>query len=394
MFGSGILDVAVGLVLAFLSVSLIASAVREIIEMLLKSRAMDLERGVRELLSDPAVTQKVFDHPLIKSLYGGVYSLANLKPARGFFGGAGPGKSMPVGARRSLPSYIPANQFAVALIDLVTQGKFAEPNVAPAELQAPLTVADLRTAAASIQNDYIKRALLSAVEMAGDDIEKVRANLESWFNGTMDRVSGWYKRRTQFILFAIGFGAAVVLNVDAVTIAQRLGSDEALRRAVVASAATIVQSGEAAVQVKSATAAPPATAGEAPAAPGPAAGDGQAAAAGQSTKSEAPDIAAELKSIAAIKMSLDSIGVPIGWQYWFVPVPQAENNCRPAGTTCALTYNWASWSTLRILLGWLITAFAVTLGAPFWFDLLNKFMTLRGTVKPEAKEKEKAAPAK
>ena len=84
MFGSGILDVAVGLVLAFLSVSLIASAVREIIEMLLKSRAMDLERGVRELLSDPAVTQKVFDHPLIKSLYGGVYSLANLKPARGF----------------------------------------------------------------------------------------------------------------------------------------------------------------------------------------------------------------------------------------------------------------------------------------------------------------------
>ena len=169
-----------------------------------------------------------------------------------------------MGARRSLPSYIPANQFAVALIDLVTHGKFAEPNVAPAELQAPLTVADLRTAAASIQNDYIKRALLSAVEMAGDDIEKVRANLESWFNGTMDRVSGWYKRRTQFILFAIGFGAAVVLNVDAVTIAQRLGSDEALRRAVVASAATIVQSGEGAGQVKSVPAAPPPTAGRPP----------------------------------------------------------------------------------------------------------------------------------
>ena len=31
------------------------------------------------------------------------------------------------------------------------------------------------------------------------------------------------------------------------------------------------------------------------------------------------------------------------------------------------------------ILGWLITALAVSLGAPFWFDLLNRLVKLRGT---------------
>ena len=40
---------------------------------------------------------------------------------------------------------------------------------------------------------------------------------------------------------------------------------------------------------------------------------------------------------------------------------------------------------LRLLAGWLITAIALSLGAPFWFDTLNKFMVVRGTVKPQEK---------
>jgi hypothetical protein len=44
---------------------------------------------------------------------------------------------------------------------------------------------------------------------------------------------------------------------------------------------------------------------------------------------------------------------------------------------------------VTILLGWLITAFAVSLGAPFWFDLLNKFVNVRASGKPpEEKPKE------
>jgi hypothetical protein len=33
---------------------------------------------------------------------------------------------------------------------------------------------------------------------------------------------------------------------------------------------------------------------------------------------------------------------------------------------------------VETILGWLITALAVTLGAPFWFDLLSKLVSIRG----------------
>jgi len=45
---------------------------------------------------------------------------------------------------------------------------------------------------------------------------------------------------------------------------------------------------------------------------------------------------------------------------------------------------------LKSLMGWIITALALSLGAPFWFDLLNKLMKLRGSVAtPTSDDREK-----
>ena len=41
-----------------------------------------------------------------------------------------------------------------------------------------------------------------------------------------------------------------------------------------------------------------------------------------------------------------------------------------------------------MVLGWLVTALAVMLGAPFWFDVLNRIMVIRSTVKPHEKSPE------
>jgi hypothetical protein len=46
----------------------------------------------------------------------------------------------------------------------------------------------------------------------------------------------------------------------------------------------------------------------------------------------------------------------------------------------------------RKLPGWLLTGMAISLGAPFWFDLLNKFMVVRSTIKPQ--EKSQTEPSK
>ena len=121
MFGSDVLDVAIGVTLLFLLVSLICTAVREGIEAVLKTRAKDLEQGIREMLNDPegtGMTRHLFGHPLVYSLFAREYKPGLIKKP----------KSADVSGRfsflngRNLPSYIPSRNFAVALMDLVTRG--------------------------------------------------------------------------------------------------------------------------------------------------------------------------------------------------------------------------------------------------------------------------------
>ncbi len=52
----------------------------------------------------------------------------------------------------------------------------------------------------------------------------------------MSRVSGWYKRKTQIIICVLSFVVAVGLNVNTVSIADRLINDDGLRAALVQSA--------------------------------------------------------------------------------------------------------------------------------------------------------------
>jgi hypothetical protein len=51
------------------------------------------------------------------------------------------------------------------------------------------------------------------------------------------------------------------------------------------------------------------------------------------------------------------------------------------------------WGWARRVAGWIFTAIALSLGAPFWFDLLNKFINLRAAAPPPAKVQPRPAAA-
>lgn len=72
---------------------------------------------------------------------------------------------------------------------------------------------------------------------------------------------------------------------------------------------------------------------------------------------------------------LKDLGLPIGWE--------AQGEKWPA-------WDLGQWWKQLIAhgFGWLLTAFAISLGAPFWFDLLNKFIVIRSAVKPHEKSPE------
>jgi hypothetical protein len=72
--------------------------------------------------------------------------------------------------------------------------------------------------------------------------------------------------------------------------------------------------------------------------------------------------------IAKNLKEIRKLGLPIGWN---MDDPQTIPNTLGGGGTK--------------LLGWILTAFAISLGAPFWFDLRNKFIVTRSTVRPKEK---------
>ena len=193
MFDSEILDVAIGVVFVFLLVSMICSAIREALEGWLKSRATHLDEGIRQLLHDtPAagLARHFFEHPLINSLYSGQYPAPRLS-AR-----------LPTALKRgrNLPSYIPSRNFALALMDLAARGPSTD-DVSSDPATGAVTLDQVRVNMRYLANPAVQRALLIAIDSAQGDFQKAVANVEAWFDSGMDRVSGWYKRSTQWILF-------------------------------------------------------------------------------------------------------------------------------------------------------------------------------------------------
>jgi hypothetical protein len=328
MFGSEMLEIAIGLSLVYLLLSSVCTAAREGIEVWMKTRAVVLERGIRELLHDQdgtGLAKTLYNHPLIYSLFQGEYDPAEIK-ANGL-----------MRAGTNLPSYIPAGNFAVALLDIVARGPQSTSGEAAKPAAASISLAGIRGSIERIDNPPVQRALLSAIDVAQGDLARVQANIEAWYNSTMDRVSGWYKRRTQIIVFFLSIGVTVGVNANTIIIAQHLAQDSAVREAIVQEVKVIARDRE----------------------------------------SRDVDIKERLAA-------LDRLGLPIGWaEGWPGPRSAKPADC---GRWCWIWYN-----ALLPTVGWLITALAVSLGAPFWFDVLNKFMVIRSTVKPHEKSPEEAS---
>ncbi|MFL5741609.1 MAG: hypothetical protein ACJ75B_15395 [Flavisolibacter sp.] len=325
MFGSKILEVAIGLIFIFILISIICSAIRESLEAWFKTRAAYLEYGIRELLNDrnsQKLAQSLYQHPVIYSLYWGDY-----KPSKNT-------KSLSLLASGcNLPSYIPSKNFAVALMDIVVRGP--DTDAVSSDPASPIvSLQSLRLHVLNIQNEKVQRALLTAIDTAQGDLNTVQSNIEAWYDSAMDRVSGWYKRATQWILFWIGIVVAVALNVNVITIGDFLYRNDAVRTALVSRA--------------------------------------QEAAKDSNFISEGYDKA---------KADLDAISLPIGWtDGWGAPRRESEQS------------SGGAWNRIfGPLLGWLLTALAAMMGAPFWFDVLNKVTVIRSTVKPHEKSGEEGS---
>ena len=272
MLDHPIIDVSLGLIFIYVSLSLVASAVQEWIASLLGLRSKNLRSGVKNLIGDE-YAKKVYGHPLIKNL----------------------------AKDNKLPSYIAPETLSTVLLEVLAKEKNGKPYVAHSG-------DDARAMVGKISDGHPLKEILGALVDNGEDAANaLKDRLAGWFDEGMTRVAGWYKRQVKVFIFVIAAAVALATNASSIHIAEELWRNDALRAQIAAHAEI-------------------------------------AAKEGNPSRLEAGN----LKKLEAF---------PIGWS--------------------ALPGSWLDW--LKSVLGWLITTAAVSLGAPFWFDLLGKVTDLRGS---------------
>lgn len=321
-----LIDVVIGLVTIFLIFSTVASSMADLIESVLKKRGRMLERGIagifaRVITGDGKLAPVDAPQKLVEAFYNSppIYSLFQDEyRAQG----------------ANLPSYIPAERFAGAVLALADHG-------------------DLTRDFQAVRDTVLK---LAGIDLGTLDPAQSRATvlaqLASYFNDCMDRVSGWYARLVRWRLFAIGLLLALCFNIDTLSLVQQLSEDDTLRRNLVSQA--LSDHGD----------------------------DGGAMAASATDEDSVQRAQDQINRELALAQSL---GLPVGWtradwQRISGTLPDAASGVAPAWSPLRLLASGAFWSKLT---GMLLTACAISFGAPFWFDLLNQLVRLRTSIKPE-----------
>jgi hypothetical protein len=407
MFGSNALEIAIGIVFVYLLLSLVCTVVNEGIANIIEQRGKNLLAGIKNLLNDRSFTglaQHVYTHGLVGGVMEGVTDFTK---------------------SNRLPSYIAPTNFALALMDILrsrgagavalqqantnltaaqqkyqadqdnqtlkdavnaAQDVLTKVTTAAQTLNNQFTAADaaakdvkklqdfgkveqasktLQAALATgraiaqeypdplaaieegiekLTDGHTKQCLLALVDktrrdlalvatelqIAENGVEKLRVNLENWFNSSMDRFAGWYKRWTRQICFAIGSVLVVFANADSLMLANRLARDGALRAGIVSEADAVTQ------------------------------------------KMESDPIHAQ-EARKQLLEEAEKLNLPLGW------INSSVSKDQDPFQTERIPDKPLGW-ILKIF-GLLISALAVSLGAPFWFDTLSKFMNVRGAGK-------------
>jgi len=395
MFNSVVFEVVIGLVLIYLLYSLLATVVSEIISTLLGLRAKNLKEAICWMLEDPGESgwfkslfsslRSVFRGPKKKDcpVTSDLYNLPDIK----MMGSSGLFKS---------PSSIRKETFSSAILSLIKVDKnnfrqfhadskqFLLKFNENKKIDQPVT----GLTGKDEDQDAVAASVLKklAVESEGD-IDKFRKLVEIWFDKTMDQASEWYRRKMQLILFIVGFLIAWLFCTDTLYITKILSKDKNARNQVVALAVSVNETGRYRQGLT------------------------------MDEKDTSLNISQKLDTLLSIKRSLDNdisqsariLGTG-GWLPDSVVAKYDKTSGSytysfPIDTRCikkkylqiksdlVLRFSFLNKVSYMFCLLWfhlpgfLLTAIAISLGAPFWFDSLNKVMKLRTAFKPDDKQK-------
>jgi hypothetical protein len=306
-----IVSFAVSMIFLFLMFSAACSAIQEIVANLLRWRAKTLEKGLAGLFLSDAFKEGLYKTPLIEGLCS----------------------PNTIGALTRKPSYIPSATLAMAVLHLAQEKNM--------NLTGP--------AAALAATDSLAKteSLLRTILRGSTTLEEQKAKLEDWYNDSMDRVSGWYKRKSHMTLWIIGIVVCLAFNADSIALGNAFWNDPTLRAAINEAATDYVKNAPSTDEPKD-----------------------------------------SFDRLNKVRQQMTTI--PLGWcrvssttDLKGVCWPNLAGSIRvrtpvdvPLGDPRRVIGGVSEWWFWK-LVGIALTALAISQGAPFWFDLLQKIVNLR-----------------
>jgi hypothetical protein len=387
-----IIDLLIGLTVIYLIFSTITSSLAELVENLLRRRGALLKQGLKELVE--SVLPKNVAGTSVDDLLKAIYQTPHI--ASLFRGPYEDNKT------RNLPSYLPADRFIGALryLSITVDGPYQNLRAVMANIGGPAEItidmqkqidgARVAVSARQAEHDRIRAdlatsrlavppdaeaitKLLVELEAAGKSLQQAlksladieqdsreAAAIAKYFEQSMERVSGWYMRHVSVVLLVFGFLIAGILNIDTLQLAKGLLADNDMRSRIVESANAMINKGYDAAVDKANACSPTDT-----------------------------DCLEKVRQRVAGQLAVaDGIGVTIGWSRCeWTSMIEPTKDCPSVGVfdqrnaqepgSCDIALNF-----LMKFFGILLTAIAISAGAPFWFDLMGKLVQLRNTVKP------------
>ncbi|AUB34584.1 hypothetical protein COO91_00413 [Nostoc flagelliforme CCNUN1] len=371
-----VVDITIGLVFIYLILSLIASEIQELISTSLQWRAKHLKNSIELLLAGGSETEesditkskklvdKLYTDPLINTLN----QQAKEKIEKQFRELSKSIDKKGLGEKQSGPSYLPSETFAITLLDTLKIPQLINHVKHPSEetkTNLHMILAFYKELKIGVNNrnseeyktiqtiygdidqkfiDFVNKDLpddvpdnlikslaviaqRSRIKISDltQEMNQFQNEIETWFDRSMDRASGVYKRNAKGVAILIGISVAIFTNTDTFHLVSRLSQDSAIRSAITQSA------------------------------------------------SQQADFIKDPEARRQIEKLLGDTSVPIGWQninHQFELLDVKGSNSEKA-----LLIRF--WQGFKLICGWIVSGFAIAMGAPFWFDILNKLVNVR-----------------
>jgi len=341
---STLLDTIITLAFVFTLLSILVTYITEAYQRIIKSRGKLLKSALDKLLNDPInknYSELLYEHPLV----------------RGFRIN-----------EKHLPSYISTALFIDALLDLIrreagephifmtTDGKMHVTEVPKMEM-----FESVRAGIEAMAHSPFRVRLASMMDNS-TDLNSYRKVLEVWYHEYQDGITSQFRDKARIRTFIISFFVAIVMNVDSISLFKNVYSDHQLREVIVAEAISWSNNNPV-LPISSYT---------------------------ESTNLQSEPEVDTRQELLGVAQRIDSLkryfvdhNLPIGWNCPNCCAKEMVSFFKELAT--CISERWGDKSStdrLTIIIGWLFTTLALSFGAPFWFDLLNKLTALR-TGKPK-----------